>query len=317
MSDSSRAPGTTRPRRAPGEHEPYLRADGRWCVTVELPRVLGRPRQRRSVYGRSPKEVRHKAKQLLALHAGEAGRLDRRTPLRTVLQRYLDEREPDPDDASEGIRQSTWEGYEAHCRLHIAPYFGALSIGDLKKSQIAEWLIRLKEDGRSVAMRRKLLVSLRTILTWAKGEGYVSQNVAAFVALPKKGRAKKWVPMTADTVASTVAAVEGHRLESLFLVALTVGARLGELLALKWDEDVDENARTISINHTLDWIGPHAVRYPTKTEKSQRTIRLPDAIWDELVLHRSSAGGRAQGRREDLDGLRPGLDAIQRTAPAR
>ena len=291
MSTPSAAAGpkeSTRSRGAPGEHKPYRRADGRWCVAVELPRVLGGPRRRRTVYGPTQTDVRRMARELQALVDGGAATPDQRTPLRVVLERYLAEREPDPDDPLEGIRHSTWEGYEAHTRLHIAPYLGTLAIGDIKKPQLTQWLTQLKQDGRSVAMRRKVLVSLRTILKWAVGEGYVVRNEAAFVALPRKARSKKWMPLPAETVSSIVAAVEGHRLECLFLVALTVGARLGELLALRWDEDIDEPARTISINHTLDWIGREPVRYPNKTEKSQRSIRLPDAIWEELVLHRSA-----------------------------
>jgi integrase len=186
----------------------------------------------------------------------------------------------------DGIRASTWEGYEAHVRLHINPFLGGIVASELTKKDVGDWLKWLAKEKRSRAMRRKVLVTLRAALDWAIGERVLRDNPAKAVALPKAEPRAKWKPYDVETTQAMIRAVHGHRLEALFLVALTVGARLGELLALKWDEDIDESERTISINHTLDRVAGEVVRYPAKTDASNRTIRLPDSVWDKLVEHR-------------------------------
>jgi len=42
---------------------------------------------------------------------------------------------------------------------------------------------RLRDTGRSLAMRRKVLGSLKTMLSFAQGRGLVSQNVARDVRI--------------------------------------------------------------------------------------------------------------------------------------
>jgi integrase len=255
---------------------------------VELPRRPGQPRHRRYVYGRSASEVRRKRREALDDLAAGRVALGPRTPLSVILDRYLEARRPDEMDGSEGIRYSTWEGYEAHARLHIKPILGAIPVADLTDEDVVSWLRARRSAGVSAAMRRKTLVTLRSVLDWAVRKRYITTNVASDVDLPRRAAAKRWEPMPNEYVSAMITAVRGHRLESLFLVALTVGARMGELLALTWQDDVDMDRRLIHINHTLDWVGADAVRYPTKTEKGQRSIRLPDTVWARLMEHRAS-----------------------------
>lgn len=80
-----------------------------------------------------------------------------------------------------------------------------------------------------------------------------------------------------------LAAAKGERLEALFVVALSVGLRQGELLGLRW-QDVDLDAGTLQIKHglrrqrrpgaaasTLTLIEP-------KSDRSRRTLRLPAPV---------------------------------------
>jgi integrase len=211
---------------------------------------------------------------------------DYRTPLSALLDRWLESIRP--ADGDDDLAHSTWTGYEAHVRLHTDYYLGHLAAGALTAPDIEAWLKALEADGRSKPMRIKVLTTLRTAFKAARRLGWVTNTAASDAKAPRRPRRKLWRPIRDPELEAMLQAVAGHRLVALFLVALTVGARLGELLALKWDEDVDLAERTITINHTLTWQrGGVPVRKECKTERSQRTIRLPDSVWAALMAHRA------------------------------
>ena len=75
------------------------------------------------------------------------------------------------------------------------------------------------------------------------------------------------------------------RLEALYTVALAVGLRQGEALGLRW-EDVHLEAGTLSVKVTLQRINGEYVLVQPKTERSRRTVKLPDLCLDSLRTHK-------------------------------
>ena len=60
-------------------------------------------------------------------------------------------------------------------------------------------------------------------------------------------------PLSAEQAKALLAAVEGDRLEGIYVLALTTGARIGELLALRWSDleaDTGSRAGTLRIERT-------------------------------------------------------------------
>ncbi len=53
-------------------------------------------------------------------------------------------------------------------------------------------------------------------------------------------------PLSLEEVRALLAALEGHRLQSLYTTAVAVGLRRGEALALAW-EDVDLDAANLVV----------------------------------------------------------------------
>lgn len=79
------------------------------------------------------------------------------------------------------------------------------------------------------------------------------------------------MPLTEEQARQFLAAVKGHRLEPLYRVALGLGMREGEILALRWD-NVDLTAKTLQI-------------VEGKTKSSTRTLALPPALAVVLQGH--------------------------------
>ena len=76
-------------------------------------------------------------------------------------------------------------------------------------------------------------------------------------------------------------AVAGDRLVGLYRVAIALGLRQGEALALRWT-DVDLDARQVHVRYALQRIKGKATLVEPKTLRSRRTITLPTVIVDAL-----------------------------------
>ena len=81
-------------------------------------------------------------------------------------------------------------------------------------------------------------------------------------------------------------AAHGQRLEALYVLALTTGMRLGELLGLRW-RDVDLEAGKLQVRHTLVRT-PNGVQLSEpKSGRARRRIALTRNAVRALRQHRS------------------------------
>ena len=75
-------------------------------------------------------------------------------------------------------------------------------------------------------------------------------------------------------------------LEALWIVALMMGMRRGEVLALRWD-NIDVDHKELRLDRQVQRVDGKLVFRETKT-KSRRTLPLPDVVAEALKAHRSS-----------------------------
>jgi integrase len=73
---------------------------------------------------------------------------------------------------------------------------------------------------------------------------------------------------------------------AVFSVALAIGLRLGEALGLRW-QDVDLEKGTLTVHQTLQRVDKKLQFVEPKSEKSRRTVPLPDAAVAILKRHRT------------------------------
>ncbi|MEQ8174751.1 MAG: site-specific integrase [Syntrophomonadaceae bacterium] len=132
----------------------------------------------------------------------------------------------------------------------------------------------------------------------AADNGYITRNPAAKV---DKKRILKLVPtrvprpLNAEEVGRYLQNVSHRRLSSLFILDLCTGMRRGELLGLHW-ADIDHENREIKLERQIQRVqnvdGPGSYLGYTglKTQKSQRTIKLPLLAYNELMAHKERQG---------------------------
>jgi integrase len=115
--------------------------------------------------------------------------------------------------------------------------------------------------------------------------GLASRNVAKLVD-PPRVRRHEIRPIKPDEARRLIEAAVGDRLHAVYVTALGTGLRQGELLALSW-EDVDLEARTLRVRHTLTRVNGRLTLLEPKTERSRRTLILPEVVVASLRAHRT------------------------------
>lgn len=262
-----------RSKRADGDGLIRQRQNGLWEIQFTLP-----DGGRKSVYGKTLTEAKNKRKSALKL-VDEGVDLDK---AKMTLAAYLDlwlETQVKPTRAPR-----THASYAELARIHIVPKLGHVKLIELTPAHIAD-LMRAKEregkSPRTVEMIRSVLV---TSLGRAEKWGMIPRNVARLTDAPK-ARSAEVQPMTPEQARAFLASIQGDRLEALYRVALSLGLRQGEALGLSW-EDIDLEAETLRVRHTLQRLhGQLSLKEP-KTEKSRRTLPLPAFTVHALRAHR-------------------------------
>jgi integrase len=79
--------------------------------------------------------------------------------------------------------------------------------------------------------------------------------------------------------------LKANALYALYVLALCLGLRRGELLGLRWD-DIDLDTGTLEVVQTLQRVGGALRFVRPKTERSARTVPLPPLCIDALREHR-------------------------------
>ncbi len=285
-------------KRTRGQNEGciYERADGRWEAKLNLGYVNGK-RRRKCFYAETRAEVQ-------ALLAASSRDRDLGLPVATERQtvgHFLDGWLK--NSVRPSVRPRTYESYELTVRKHLRPALGNLRLEKLAPQHVQEMLnAKLKQKPSAKGKARKLSprsvaylrVVLRHALNQAMRFGLVVRNAAALTDPPKVERAEIR-PLSLDQAKKLLDVAKGDRLEALYSVALALGLRRGEILGLRWAEDVDLDGRTIQIQQAIQRVGPKASgaekgslqAAEPKTERSRRTIALPDAVVRSLRAHRA------------------------------
>jgi integrase len=239
-------------------------------------RYVGADHRRHSTYGKTKREAQEKMR--AALTAADNG--IRPSQDRGSVEAYLAQW---VDTLSAHVRPRTAESYASTVRLYIVPSIGRIQLAKLKSDDIDRMIAGLVARGDlSDTTVRYVYVVLRIALGEALRFRRVVRNVALEVRAPKRTNRER-TPLTLDQVATFLESVEGDRLHPLYMTAIGLGLRQGELLGLRWS-DVNLDAGTLTVRHTRN-IRTGELAEP-KTERSRRTLRLGSQLVAALREHR-------------------------------
>jgi integrase len=278
-------PRKRRGRRANGEGTITRRKDGLWQAAISVPHPDGTVR-RRYLYNRDRDRLREQLNEL-AYKVGKGVPVpDGSITVGEYLDQWLTE------VAAKQVRASTYTGYETNVRLHIKPLIGSKKLAKLTARDVRQMIeaLRSKPLSRGTGTMSDRAVqyvhaTLRAALEQACREELIPRNVAKLVQAGVRD-ARQHEPYSPEEAKRMLVHAQRHRLHALWVLLVMLGMRRGEALAVRW-ADVDLDAATVAVLGSLQRVGHHLQRVPTKTRGSLRTIPLPAPCVEALRSHRA------------------------------
>lgn len=269
-------------RRGNGEGTISKRADGRWWARLDLGWENGK-RQRKAYYGATRREVQDKLDH--ARHDRKLGLpiADERITVAQYLDRWL-------DAVRAKLRASSYSAYELNVR-RAKPLIGQIRLAHLSSRDLQQLYSRLLQTGLSGRpLSRRSVEQCHTVLHkalhQAVGWNNIGRNPADHVEVPRPVH-NEMKTLSQEEVETLLISSAGDRLHGLWALLVTTGLRLGEGLALRW-QDLDWSATTLNIQRALqrERGTGRLVYVEPKSKQSRRTVHLTGQVLAILREHR-------------------------------
>ena len=187
-------------------------------------------------------------------------------------------------DGSDKLEAATLESYRQHLKDHIVPFIGDLRLGHISVPVVRNFMDKLKAEGRSPAMIKRVIGDLGAILSDAQERGEVAYNAVRSMSKRKKSHESRGqklkvgvdIPST-DEIRAIIAHLKG-RWRPLILTAIFTGLRSSELRGLRW-HDIDLKKNVLHVRQRADKF--NKIGAP-KSESGERIIPLPSILVNTL-----------------------------------
>ena len=270
-------------RRLKGEGTVRKRQDGRW----EGRYTDQYDKKRKSVYGRTQKEVVEKLRTAMYRSNNREYILKNGIPLYEWANIWLDT-------------------YCVHMEVHIIPALGDIPIDKLTTEAIQNFY---KEKMKSLSKKtvNNIHNSLHRCLEQARGMGYIQSNPASACSVPRYEMPEP-ISLEDDEITDFFKLVDLDDVyDQVSVVALFTGMRESEILGLRW-KDVGWDSHTVYICRQLqkDRIIHSAFdsKYFIGSPKNNkpRTIKVPDFVMDVLRIRKSCNDLEKSEHAQDWEG---------------
>src|SRR3954462_2194003 len=271
-------------RASNGESTIYKGADGRWHGDISVGCTLDGKLDRRHVSSKNRGVVVTKVRELERKR--DSGTITE-TSVPTVaawLEHWLTAIAP------RRVRQRTLESYESAVRKHLIPGIGRHRLDRLRPEHLDQLYTALLDDGYSPATVLRHHRILSRALTVAVQRGHVPRNVAALVDPPAQRPRDLATALSLDEARAVLDAARGVRNSARWTVALALGLRQSEALALQW-KDIDLLANTLTVRRSIHRVRGGLIYEEPKTRRSQRTLALPMPLVTALHEHKAAQLG--------------------------
>jgi integrase len=212
----------------------HIRRRGKssWRLKFDLDSDATGKRQTRyvTVRGKRQDAESELTRLLGAAHAGTLVEPSRIT-IADYLRKWLDK--------PHGLAGKTVERYRQLAEQQIIPHRGSVPFQRLKPVHVEDWhrllLASGGKDGAPLSTRtvRHAHRLLHKALARAVKAELIARNVASAITPPKVDEREIEI-LKANQIAPVLAALDGHPLQPIAVLALATGMRRGELLALCW-----------------------------------------------------------------------------------
>ncbi len=196
-----------------------------------------------------------------------------RVTVKDLLSRYLANRE------SLGRGAKTLSEYRRVNKRYIEPRLGSFMVAKLRPGHVSEWIATLLKEGGEVLKDAKkgrelapktvlhAVTLLSAALAWGTRVQLVARNVCVLVSAPSVRRSEA-KSLTSDEITRLLFVSRGSRWGAFVTLALTIGARRGELCGLNW-EHVDLEEGRVTIRQSVSQIKDSVTIKGTKSGRAR------------------------------------------------
>ena len=179
-------------------------------------------------------------------------------------------------------RRTTYQRYSSLLKKYISPKIGKMLLDKITRGHVRNTLMDIHKKGLSKSTVSAARNVISGIFEHAIDEELVKDNpskgILGKLGLDERKNREPVQPMTAGEVSLFLDTCKKYRKDwyPFFLCAFRTGMRLGELLALHW-EDIDWNSKYIHVQRAFR----NGRITKTKTSRSRR-VDMSDQLFDEL-----------------------------------
>jgi integrase len=147
------------------------------------------------------------------------------------------------------LKFSSQKFYDNMIDAHLNPAFGDMQLRLITKDAIQSFLTAKARSGLSWKTVKHIRTAFGTIIEAAVRDEYMADNPVRRTRLPRRGPVEEKAPIELESVKElTEKLVEASR--SIAALLVRTGLRIGELLALRW-QDIDLQNGFLSVNQTV------------------------------------------------------------------
>lgn len=189
----------------------------------------------------------------------------------------------------------TYKKYKRQIEIHILPALGEYELHELTATVLQRFTVDLSEKGLSANTVNGIISVLKSSLKRAVALGIAEKEYTDCIVRPKQ-REKQVECFSKDEQRKIEQYIYEKKKTKLFgiLLCLYTGLRIGELLALTWN-DVDLQKGVISVSKSCHdgWKNGAYVKIvdTPKTLCSDRVIPLPKQLLSKMKEHRKQSAG--------------------------
>lgn len=178
------------------------------------------------------------------------------------------------------IKYSTAGNYRSIFKNHLMPHFGDQLLASITPDMVQALVTKLSKQGKTPQTVRGQLIPLSTMFRHAIKRGHIESSPMLSVDKPKVRR-KKMSFLTAGEMHDVLEQIP-EEWYAFFLTAGMTGARLGELLAMRW-ANLNEDSAQYAISERL-----YNGKFDTpKSDASVRLVDLAPRVLSCLKSHRA------------------------------
>lgn len=246
------------------------RKDGRYATSVQIGFDESGKSIRKKVYGKTISELEEKVSRMKMDLADGRYSDCKNITLSEWSEKWL-------KVYKSNLTAGTYDNYSRTIKNHINPHIGHMTLDKIKQYHIQSIVNILLDKGHRRSAEYTLL-TIKQILQKAIENNLISNNVAAYVKLPKIQKEEKTV--LSDFEKKCIKQAELTEKQRNFLnILYYTGIRRGEALALtKSCVNLDDMTITIKASNDIN----HKTIKEPKSESGYRTIPIPSVCFDKF-----------------------------------